>query len=172
MNVGFYTQALGLGRSPKDTQIYDLWCENGSYDYTVGALDNFWRGVENLYVQPHYGGPVTWAVSQAASMRRMYIEGDLWFFQVNPPSWSAGYASGGYVSDTFVSGSMQMGSQQQFITRNCDYGSFPNGVWNFMHVGDANPPAEHCSNKNGIPSTVAYDTPVIREKPYIIKENG
>lgn len=65
-----------------------------------------------------------------------------------------------------------MGSQQQFITRNCDYGSFPNGVWNFMHLGDANPPDEHCSNKNGIPSTVAYDTPVIREKPYIIKENG
>jgi len=41
-----------------------------------------------------------------------------------------------------------------------------------MHLGDANPPDEHCSNKNGIPSTVAYDTPVIREKPYIIKENG
>lgn len=65
-----------------------------------------------------------------------------------------------------------MGSQQQFLTRNCNYADFPNGVWNFMHVGDSNPPAEHCSNNGGIPSTVEYNTPVIREKPYIIKDGS
>jgi len=65
-----------------------------------------------MYVKPHYGGPVTWAVSQASPMRRMYIDGDLWFFQVNYPNWGAGYASGGFVADTYVSGVMNMGSQQ------------------------------------------------------------
>lgn len=105
-------------------------------------------------------------------MRRMYIDGDLWFFQVNPPAQAAGYASGGFVADTWVTGSMQMGSQQQFITRNCGYSEFPNGVWNFLHVGDYSPPAEHCSNNGGVPSTVVTETPVIREKPYIIKDNN
>jgi len=87
-----------------------LWCENGSYDFTVGALDNFWRGVENMYVKPTYGGALTWAVSQASPMRRMYVDGDLWFFQVNPPNYGAGYASGGFVADTYVTGVMNMGS--------------------------------------------------------------
>lgn len=63
VNVGFYTQAMGLGRSPGDTQINNLWSANGSADFTTGALCNFWRGVENLYVKPNWGGPVTWAVS-------------------------------------------------------------------------------------------------------------
>mmetsp|Transcript_26029 Transcript_26029/g.35459 ORF Transcript_26029/g.35459 Transcript_26029/m.35459 type:complete len:318 (-) Transcript_26029:304-1257(-) len=58
------------------------------------------------------------------------------------------------------------------MSRNNYYDSFPTGVWNFMHVGDTNPPAEHCSNDGGVPSTVVYDTPVIREKPYIIKEGN
>lgn len=65
-----------------------------------------------MYVKPTYGGALTWAVSQASPMRRMYIDGDLWFFQVNPPNYGAGYASGGFVADTYVSGVMNMGSQQ------------------------------------------------------------
>lgn len=63
-----------------------------------------------MYVAPTVGGVLTWAVSQASPMRRLYVDGDLWFFQVNPPNYDAGYASGGFVADTYVSGDMNMGS--------------------------------------------------------------
>ena len=49
--VGFYTQVLGLGASPDDvtfTGAKGVYCEEGSYDFTIGALDNFWRGAENF----------------------------------------------------------------------------------------------------------------------------
>lgn len=48
LNVGFYTQVVGLGRYPTDTRIRNLWSPNGSTDKGHGALCNFWRGVENV----------------------------------------------------------------------------------------------------------------------------
>ena len=49
--VGFYTQVLGLGASPEDVVFAGdkgVYCEEGDYDPSVGALDNFWRGAENF----------------------------------------------------------------------------------------------------------------------------
>lgn len=169
VNVGYYTQVLGLGRKPTDTNVQDLWSPNGDFSVSIGALNNFWRSVENFYVTPSQGGTsVIWAVSQAAPMRRMHIQGDLWFFQVNWPNQDAGYASGGFTADTYVDGSINMGSQQQFATRNCDYDRSQYGAWSFVHVGDPNSPDAHCSNVDGTPSTPIDSTPVVREKPYII----
>ncbi len=48
INVGFYTSVYGLGVAPTDTNLGTVTCENGDYEYTVGALDNFWRSVENF----------------------------------------------------------------------------------------------------------------------------
>jgi len=48
VNVGYYTHVIGLGRKPTDTSIKNFWSPNGSKDYTNGALNNFWRGVENV----------------------------------------------------------------------------------------------------------------------------
>ena len=44
VNVGFYTQILGLGKARKDTLLEGLNCDNGDFDYAGGALSNFWRG--------------------------------------------------------------------------------------------------------------------------------
>lgn len=88
---------LGLGLSPEDTRIKNLWSPDGSKDYTTGALCNFWRGVENVTLGNAYNQPVVWAVSQAAPMRRVKIEGDInLFHSFGGP---AGYASGGYLAD-------------------------------------------------------------------------
>ena len=82
---------------------------NGDYAQSGGALANFWRSAENVHVVPD--GPMIWAVSQAAPMRRIAVDGDLNLFHYNPPNPGAGYASGGYMADTFVSGTIISGSQ-------------------------------------------------------------
>jgi len=57
VNVGYYTQILGLGRDPTLTEINEI----ASPDTNGYALDNFWRGVENI--KTGYNGTVQWHVS-------------------------------------------------------------------------------------------------------------
>ena len=59
VDVGYYTTVHGLGKTPKDTTLASLICQNGGFQIDVGALDNFWRGAENVRVV----GNMTWAVS-------------------------------------------------------------------------------------------------------------
>src|SRR6516164_3802011 len=81
--VGYYTAVAGLGFSPNDVVI------NGSiYVYnqcdasgSCVALVNFWRSLSNLTInvtQPANIGCKAgefWAVSQAAPMRRVHVNG-------------------------------------------------------------------------------------------------
>ncbi len=46
------------------------------------------------------------------------------------------------------------------------------GVWNMVWVGSPGAPTSHCSNSGGSPYTTIAATPVIAEKPYLVKENG
>jgi len=55
----YYTTFHGLGDKPDDTNIQNLYCGDGSKK--AGALNNFWRSVENLAVGK--GQSATWAVS-------------------------------------------------------------------------------------------------------------
>src|SRR5205085_3620477 len=80
--VGYYATVAGLGRSPSNVVI------NGSIDVynqclsanNCTALVNFWRSLSNLTINvttPNsgcYNGEF-WAVSQAAPMRRVQING-------------------------------------------------------------------------------------------------
>lgn len=180
VNVGFYTSIIGLGKKPKDTTISKVTCENGNFCYTVGALDNFWRSAENFYTKPSktWNGKVSmlWAVSQAAPMRRVFVDGDLCLFEYVDstcpnPDHHAGFSSGGFMADCHVNGDILSGSQQQWLTRNSYMGSWPQGNWNMVFVGCTNAPASHCNNKNGLPFTTVEETPVIAEKPYIMYDN-
>jgi hypothetical protein len=62
INVGYYTQVIGLGRTPDETKLRNFYSPNGSTNYETGALNNFWRGVENVGLG-NTDGPTTWAVS-------------------------------------------------------------------------------------------------------------
>jgi hypothetical protein len=167
VNVGFYTSVIGLGNSPTDTTIGTIKVENGDFEYTGGALDNFWRSVENFAT-----GNTLWAVSQACPMRRVVIRGNLDLFQYNSGC-CAGYASGGYLADSEVTGTVTSGSQQQWFTRNSKVGRWNGGVWNMVFVGVNGAPGSHCGDTGGNPYTTIAQTPVIAEKPYItIKPNG
>jgi len=82
VDLGYYVSVHGLGDSPNDTTLGNLMVLNSGDDFTIGALNNFWRSAENLRVTPD--GPMIWAVSQAAPLRRAVIEGDLNLFHVSP----------------------------------------------------------------------------------------
>ena len=159
VNLGYYTQALGLGRNPDDVTI------NGDVhvqDQGGGALVNFWRGAENMAVNPS-SGTDTWAVSQSSPMRRMDIHGNLNLFD-------SGYSSGGFLADSNVTGQVTSGSQQQWLSRNTSWGGWNGANWNMVFVGAQNAPAQSFPNP---PDTTVDRTPVVREKPFLyIDDSG
>jgi hypothetical protein len=154
VNVGYYTQVLGLGQSPDNvtisggvTSIAALASNN--------ATCNFWEGAENLAVIPS-GGTDQWAVSQACPMRRVHIKGSMVLAQ------NGGWASGGFLSDSVIDNQVNSESQQQWISRNCQWGSWAGSNWNMVFVGNTNAPAANFPS-----NTVIGTTPAVREKPFL-----
>ncbi|MFF4593531.1 RICIN domain-containing protein [Amycolatopsis sp. NPDC001319] len=156
VNVGFYTQVLGLGLSPDAVTINGAVHVEADWFPPQNATQNFWRGAENLSVNPT-GGADRWAVSQAAPYRRMHVRGDL---QLDDGGW----ASGGWISDSKIDGQVRSGSQQQWISRDSQFGSWNGSNWNMVFVGVNGAP------QNTFPSppyTTVGQAPVVREKPFL-----
>jgi len=154
--VGFYTEVMGLGASPDATQI----AGNVHADANLGhnnATTTFWRAAEGLSIKPA-GGTMQWAVSQAVSLRRTHVRGDLVLHQ------NHGWASGGWMSDSLVDGNVDSGSQQQWISRNCDWKSWTGANWNMVFVGVVHLPDGEWPSP---PYTKVAQTPVVREKPFL-----
>ena len=178
VNVGYYTSVIGLGKTPQETKIKTVICENGDFTHTdigyLGALNNFWRSAENFYTKPSktWNNRVTmlWAVSQASPLRRVFVDGDLDLFQYNSGD-MAGFSSGGFLADSHITGAIHSGSQQQWLTRNTDMNHWEDGAWNMVFVGCNNAPAPHFGQLNGPNYTTIESAPVIAEKPYIILED-
>jgi hypothetical protein len=170
--VGYYTEVDGLGQDPSAVVInggVTAIGKNGS-----GALDTFWRSVSNLtiHVVPTADGCHTgaemWAVSQAAPMRRVEVQGvphASFATTFMPYCENPNFASGGFVSDSELTGNTLNGSQQQFYVRNTELGSWSNYVWNQVFSGDINAPAQNFGG--GAAYTTLATTPVSREKPYL-----
>lgn len=127
LNVGFFTQILGLGLLPSDTKLKSIQCTalwNPNGDKNEG-LSNFWRSVENLEIMED----TLWAVSQASPMRRVLIDKNLYLHE------NDGYTSGGFLSDSVVRGFVDHGSQQQWLTRNSSMESIKTYGWNQVFMG-------------------------------------
>ncbi len=157
VNVGFYTQVLGLGRSPDDVAITGGVHSDANWLGDGNATCNFWRSCENLSVIPSTASPLHWAVSQGTSLRRIHIHGDL-------DLWDRGWSSGGYLADSRIDGQVNSGTQQQWFSRNDDWGRWVGHNWNMTFVGVTRPPA---GDWPALPYTVVAQTPQIREKPYL-----
>jgi hypothetical protein len=184
--VGFYTQVAGLGANPGDVTI------NGAIDVfnqcpTAGSpncdgLDNFWRSLSNLtlnFVEPtsapvpdpgEGGGTACengneyWAVSQAAPMRRVVMNGNL----ALQDFCSEGFVSGGFLADdTFNGGAVINAGQQQFFTRNSSIDTWTNSVWNQVFLGDTGAPATDFGGADGNQYTTVDSTPVSEEAPFL-----
>ena len=174
--VGYYTTVAGLGLSPNDVVI------NGSIDVynqcfspnntNCTALVNFWRSLSNLTINvttPNFGcyNGEFWAVSQAAPMRRVHINGPTTLMDYcTQPS----YASGGFIADSeFDGGTVINGSQQQWLVRNSKLDGWTNGVWNQVFSGVVGAPAQcfPAQQSCGGPYTTLATSPVTREAPYL-----
>jgi hypothetical protein len=177
--VGYYTTVAGLGLSPNDVVL------NGSVDVynqcsganNCTALVNFWRSLSNLTINvttPNagcYNGEF-WAVSQAAPMRRVHINGSTTLMDYcTAPS----YASGGFIADSEFDGSAVVsGSQQQWIIRNSKLAGWSNGVWNQVFSGVVGAPAQcfPAQTSCGGPYTTLANSPVTREAPYLYVDSA
>ena len=165
--LGYYTAVAGLGLSPQDVVI------NGSidvYNQCAGsfctALNNFWRSMSNLTINVTKPAGCRerefWAVSQAAPMRRVQVNGESTLMDYcTGPS----YASGGFIADSGFSGLVVNGSQQQWMTRNSRLGGpWTNAVWNQVFSGVVGAPAQSFPNP---PYTTLSASPVTREAPFL-----
>jgi hypothetical protein len=179
--VGYYTTVAGLGLNPGNVVI------NGSIDVynqcfaatppattpNCIALDNFWRSLSNLTINVAGGTGCQaatdfWAVSQAAPMRRVHVNGLLSLMDYC--NGSPDYASGGFIADSeFTGKSITNGSQQQWVTRNSDIDGWSNGVWNQVFCGDPGAPAQNFNN-GGVYTTLAT-CPVTEEEPFLYTDS-
>ena len=160
INMGYYTALAGLGASPEDVTISQV-----NTDAPI-SLCNFWRTAENLTVN----GNMRWAVSQATSLRRVHVKGDLNLSStVGAPT-----TSGGFIADTKVDGAVKSGGQQQWLSRNSFFGSWSGCVWNTAIIGvEGSLPANAWTGTGGN-YTNLQNSGTIREKPYLTydEENG
>ena len=177
--VGYYTEVAGLGGSPGDVTIngtIDVYNQclpaaDGTLTNCI-ALDNFWRSMSNLTINVTGGTGCQaatdfWAVSQAAPMRRVSINGKLSLMDYC--NGGPDYASGGFIADSAFSGSTIVnGSQQQFIVRNSNLDGWSNGVWNQVFSGDIGaPPTTFPPTATSGPYTTLATSPVTQEEPFL-----
>lgn len=74
VQVGFYMQVLGLGRSPDEVEITGAVRSRARWMANHNATCNFWRSVENLSLIPTLDSHVNvWAVSQATALRGVHV---------------------------------------------------------------------------------------------------
>jgi hypothetical protein len=164
VDLGFYTQVLGLGQMPDDVTITGNLHSDGilpNYNATI----NFWRSAENLAVIPTGGNYIILAVSQGTDLRRLHVHGNVYLANFSDGNWS----SGGFMADSKVDGTLYSISQQQWLSRNDVWGNWNGQVWNMVFVGVSNPPA---GTWPADVYTTITNTPLIREKPYLSMDSN
>jgi hypothetical protein len=177
--VGYYTSVAGLGLNPADVVIngqINVYNQCFASNNCI-ALDNFWRSLSNLTINVTGNKPGGtscsnqtdfWAVSQAAPLRRVHVNGllSLMDYCDGAPD----YASGGFIADSeFTGASVTNGSQQQWVTRNSNLDGWSNGVWNQVCCGDNGAPAQNFGN-GGVYTTLA-NCPVTEEEPFLYTDS-
>ncbi len=186
VNMGYYTQLLGLGKTPYDVKIRNV--RTPAALSKNNATCNFWVGIENVTIADLDNNDdvyfsFQWGVSQAAPARRLYVERKASF------DWYSGWASGGFVADCYFEKSAGSYSQQQYYYRNCYINGGVYGVnWNQLIQGCEGINGNNSKDNTGKPfsnavallqnngvtnwdqrgcTTMIDNTPVIREKPFL-----
>ncbi|HLF66720.1 MAG TPA: hypothetical protein VI522_03810, partial [Gammaproteobacteria bacterium] len=191
--LGYYTQVLGVGAHPDEVNVspgIEVFnqCPAGVGTPScklIGGLNNFWRGIENLKMTITTADPLRLAISQATALRRLNVKGgELLLCDWNTPSdhYVCGYTSGGFMANSRIQ-KLTPGSQQQWLTRNAFLSESATAVWNAIFVGttienllEPDPAAIHYGPENNkwenFPITMVPSTPIVREKPYLIKSKS
>jgi hypothetical protein len=176
--VGYYTSVAGLGSSPGDVVVNgSIYVRNQCVNGSCVALNNFWRSLSNLTINvttPNFGcySGEFWAVSQAAPMRRVHVNG---FATLMDYCTGPSFASGGFIADSRFDGSTIVnGSQQQWLVRNSTLDGWTNGVWNQVFSGVVGAPAQcfPAQASCGGPYTTIPTSSVSRDAPYLYVDSS
>eukprot|EP00804_Cyclotella_cryptica_P003767 CCRYP_008936-RD/>CCRYP_008936-RD protein AED:0.04 eAED:0.04 QI:74/1/1/1/1/0.83/6/1739/637 len=172
IEIGYYTSLYGLGPHPNavlftgdkgpHVPALDKFTDRPPFG---SGLNTFWRSMENIATRPSGKGGMTWAVSQAAPLRRMHIHGDLNLFD------AGAWLSGGMGANMVVDGEVNFGGQQQWIMRNVHLKKGAvGGAWSLVFVGcEGNVPEERTGMEGSGPSVSLEENPRVRmEKPFIV----
>lgn len=159
--AGYYTSVHGLGETPEQVHLGGLYVSDKVLS-NRNATCTFWRSAENLTVD----SSVTWAVSQATSLRRMNIEGDLAL------SYPPGYSSGGFLANSAIGGKVISGTQQQWLARNSSWTSFTGGSFNMVYMGCEGETHENSWSDGGGFHTNFEQTEKIAEKPFLFRDGS
>jgi len=169
--VGYYTTVAGLGLLPNDVTIngsVDVYNQCTSTGFCT-ALNNFWRSLSNLtlnVVKLNAGcrSNEFWAVSQAAPLRRVQVNGTTTLMDYcTGPS----FASGGFIADSAMQ-TVINGSQQQWFTRNSRVTTWTNAVWNQTFSGVIGAPPQSFPTP---PYTTLPTSPTSREAPFLYQDS-
>ena len=161
VHAGYYTSIAGLGYLPTDVEVKKL--EIVQHPLTGSMLTNFWRTVENFTAN----STSLFCVSQATSMRRMNIKGDLLLT-------TGGWGSGGLIADSHIDGTIWardtagVERQQQWFTRNSSFSKFSGGQMNMVFVGTEGV-LPNLSPSSRV--THVENTGFLREKPFVVFDN-
>jgi hypothetical protein len=179
--LGYYTAVAGLGATPNDVvlngavDVFNQCSGSGPCD----GLNNFWRSVSNLTLNVHlpstppaYAPPTgenagcdnsndLFGVSQASPMRSVIVNGAL----ILQDYCNRGFVSGGFFANNELNGFVGNFGQQQYFTRNSTIGTWSNGVWNQVFLGDTGAPATAFPAPNQY--TNVATTPVSEEPPFL-----
>src|SRR5260370_11605874 len=148
--VGYYTSVAGLGLSPNDVVINGAIVSFNQCFSSCTGLNNFWRSMSNLTLnvtlpkQPPAYAPAPpenrfcansndlYAISQAAPIRRVHINGLFFLFDYC----NTGFTSGGFIADSeFTGGAVINGSPPQFLGPHTQPGACADGAWNPVFSG-------------------------------------
>ena len=161
--MSYYMTFSGLGESPEEVEIGKF---NTKGELSGGnATCNFWCGIDNITVND----TVQWAVSQATSFRRMKVNGGMF---LTDQTGSTAWGSGGFIADTAVTGTLNAGNQQQWLTRNSQWNTWVNGDINMVYSGCEGKFADASYTWPTRRVTTLETTGVMREKPFLLFDNG
>jgi len=170
--VGYYVGMAGLGKDAKGKNAVRFTGENsGPYVPALNkhlpgerkqiglglCLDTFWRSAENYSAEN-----TTWAVSQAAPLRRIHIAKDLKFGEGD--AWS----SGGFLANGEIEGTTEYICNQQWFSRGCTFGNAKNAVWNSVFSGCTGSVPQANVKEGNLVTTVEEKPHIRMEKPFIV----
>ena len=159
MRLGYYTSACGLGETPDDTKLGEIYVSTNVLGNNNSTC-TFWRNIENVSTS----SDTQFAVSQAPSIRRCHFEGSL---ALSHPS---GWSSGGFLADSKVDKTVYPRTQQQWLSRNDDMGVWSGSGHNYAFIGcEGTLPLSSWSEETSR-TTIVEKTPVIAEMPFLYKE--
>ena len=159
INVGYYTTIHGLGKTPNETQLYNV--NTPSALSGNNATCNFWVGIENVQIDNVENDFTTlenyfqWGVSQAAPARRLNV------LRKTHLQWRwDGWCSGGYIADSNFENQVGSYSQQQYYYRNNNFdemlvanggkeGAVYGANWNQVIQGCTGVNKNQCTDNSG-----------------------